>query len=73
MDEAFRVLDQIARGAQISSADEARWIHALATIGWVSQSGDEVVLTAEGLQAHRDLARTQADARRRSRSLQPVD
>lgn len=48
MDEAFQVLDMIARGVEIDSAAQERWIPAFLTIRWVSRSSRGFVLTPEG-------------------------
>jgi hypothetical protein len=74
MDEAFQVLDMIARGVEIDSAAQERWIPAFLTIRWVSRSSKGFVLTPEGRQGHAELALDRPSrSRRRSRALQPAD
>jgi hypothetical protein len=74
MDEAFRVLDMIARGSEVDPAADERWIQAFMTIRWVARSPKGFILTAEGRQGHADLAAGRPSrARRRSRSLQLTD
>jgi len=74
MDEAFQVLDMIARGQEIDSAAQERWIPAFLTIRWVHRSSRGFVLTAEGRQGHGDLAMDRPSrGRRRSRALQLAD
>ncbi|HEX2817215.1 MAG TPA: hypothetical protein VHN39_12515 [Phenylobacterium sp.] len=74
MDEAFQILDMIARGSQIDSAAEERWIPAFMTIRWVSRSSKGFVLTPEGRQGHGALVMDRPSlGPRRSRALQLAD
>jgi hypothetical protein len=69
MQDAFRVLDAIAQGAGEPPRDEDQpWIEALKTISWVVESGRGLRLTADGRQAHRELAQARAPARPRGRT-----
>jgi hypothetical protein len=74
MDEAFEVLDRIARGAEIDSATLERWIPALMTVRWVSRSAKGFVLTSDGRQGYGQLAMDRpARGGPRPRALQPAD
>jgi hypothetical protein len=63
-DEAFRMLDAIARGEPNDSAAGLRWTRAFQTIRWVTQPGVRPALTSEGAAAHRELAQARQRAPR---------
>ncbi len=74
MDEALQVLNRIARGVATDSSADMAWIHAFTTVGWVVQGSAGPILTPEGVQGHRDLARPRPPGSdRRRRALQLVD
>lgn len=63
-DEAFRILDAIARGEPNESAAGLRWTWAFQTIRWVTQPGVPPALTSEGATAHRELLQARQRAPR---------
>jgi hypothetical protein len=63
-DEAFRMLDAIARGQPNESDAGANWTRAFQTIRWVTQPGERLALTADGASAHRELSQARLRAPR---------
>lgn len=63
-EQAYDVLDAIARGNTRSLADSDPWIAAFMTIRWVSRDSGGLALTKAGRQAHRDLERPRSRERR---------
>ena len=61
-DDAFRVLDAIARGAASEIDDPKSWTEAFKTIRWVTQSNQGLILTASGKAAHQDVVKQRANA-----------
>jgi hypothetical protein len=61
-DEAFQMLDAIARGQPNESDAGLRWTRAFQTIQWVTQPGLALVLTADGATAHRELVQARQRA-----------
>jgi hypothetical protein len=67
-DDIFRVLDAISHGEPCENPESERWIRALRTICWVTPSSRRLALTADGLEAYRELE----SARRNSSRTAPV-
>ena len=63
-DEAFRMLDAIARGLPDESEAGVKWTLAFQTIRWVTQPGEPLALTADGATAHRELTQARLKAPR---------
>jgi hypothetical protein len=72
---AFKVLDGIARGGELTEPDATTWVRAFEAINWIVAVDGRYDLTATGVAAHRDLSRPRwrKHARRRGRSESPAD
>jgi hypothetical protein len=57
--QAFAVLDAIAKGAEIDPDELQRWVDALKAIRWVVETDAGLVLTPAGRQARDDMASAQ--------------
>jgi hypothetical protein len=51
----FQVLDAIAHGKPCEGPEAEKWIEAFRTIRWVTPPSRRLALTADGLEAHREL------------------